>query len=53
MILYKLSMFGLCTETRAHEVEIVSNRKSSCYGEYQLNSAHTAHHAPKEGILGS
>jgi len=28
MILYKSPQFGLCTATRTHEVEIVSNRKS-------------------------
>jgi len=31
--LEKPSKFGLQTETRLHEVGIVSNRKSACYGE--------------------
>ena len=31
--LKKPSKFGLWVETHSHEVGIVSNRKSACYGE--------------------
>lgn len=31
--LEKLSLFGLFSEIRKHEVEIVSNRRIVCYGE--------------------
>jgi len=41
----KIIMFGLLIATHQHEVEIVSNRKSLCYGEVKPSSAHTAHHA--------
>ena len=44
--------FGLWAETRPHEVEIISNRKSLCYGEDLPNSAHTAHHGRKMYMRG-
>ena len=31
--LKKLTKFGLQSETRLHEVGIISNRKLACYGE--------------------
>jgi len=46
--LKKLPQFRLFSESREYEVEIVSNHKIVCYGEYIFaNSAHTAHHARK------
>ena len=50
--LKKLPKFGLYAVTRMHEVEIVSNRRSLCYGEYYSNFAHTAHHARKMEKVG-
>jgi hypothetical protein len=41
----KISGYGSIIATHCREGEIVSNRKSTCYGEVKPSSAHTAHHA--------
>ena len=42
-------MFGLKTAIRFHEVGIISNRKSACYGEYVLEPCtHRPSHAGSE-----
>lgn len=47
----KILKFRSVFESQLREDEIVSNRKSLCYGEDKPNSAHTAHHAREGGVV--
>lgn len=50
--LRKLTVFGLQSETRLHEVGITSNRRSSRYGEFVLRPCtHRPSHAGSELCL--